>query len=1061
MPMPTDPGDWVTAADLANPDLCRDKAARSTTAHGTERASPASSRRTPTTAWASPAWTGTRALLPVRVLGKCVGYDSDILDGVTWAAGLPVPGVPANPNPAQVINLSLGGPDACRQALSRRLPAGARARRDARDRRRRRQRKRRRRARRRLPAAPKRSWWPRRRAPARWRATAISAPASRSRRRAVNDVASRRTRSSRFRTTGRRCRATTATATRRERASAAPIVSGVVSLMLSVAPNLTAAQVRALLRSSAKPFPAGSTCNTTMCGAGIVDARAAVAAAQARAAASGINYQGLWWRAGGHRIGLGHQSSRTRATRSSRPGTPTTPPGKAWWLSMLATRTTGENFSGVIYTTNGPPFNNNTNQTCVQSADGPSATARSSFTDANNGSFTYTVNAITQTKPLARYDLGTGPAPTCTYSDVTPDFAARDELPGPVVGRQRRRIGLGRQLRASGQRDLRDLVHLRRQQRAALAVRARDLRNGAATRARCTGRPARRSMPTMPASGSATPVGTASARLRRRQPRDVRLHDERAGRPAGLEPEQADHALPVRGRRAERSVTDIEGAAMSASTADDERETLRRLGIAAENPRRVPRADGLARRRRGDRIDQPGRRARRSRRCGSPMPPISRRCSRRRSPPRRRGAIVPAPKRGEAVRRLADLLREHKDALGTLVALENGKIKAEGDGEVQEMIDIADLAVGQSRMLYGKSIPSERPQHRMSEQWHPLGVVGVITAFNFPVAVWAWNAMLAAVCGNAVVWKPSPKTPLTAIAVQHLANRVDAGDAAAQRVRARDLRREAKHRRSPPIRASRWCRSPGPPRSDARSRASGRRRVSARRCSNAPATTRSSWPRMPTSISWFRRCCSAPSARPGSVARRRDASSCIARGRRKSCAALKHAYAQVAIGDSDASGDADGAADRRRGRRQLRTRAIVEARAAGGEVVCGGRVLPGPGFWVEPTIITGVDNAARVRPARDVCADPLRDSVRHAGRGDRAQQRRAPGTLVVDLHARRARRRGVRRRDRQRLRHRQRESRHVGRRDRRRVRRREGNRRRAARPGPTPGRRTCADRRTR
>jgi len=117
-------------------------------------------------------------------------------------------------------------------------------------------------------------------------------------------------------------------------------------------------------------------------------------------------------------------------------------------------------------------------------------------------------------------------------------------------------------------------------------------------------------------------------------------------------------------------------------------------------------------------------------------------------------------------------LREHKDALGTLVSLESGKIKAEGDGEVQEMIDIADFAVGQSRMLYGKSLHSERPAHRMYEQWHPLGVVGVITAFNFPVAVWAWNAMLASVCGNAVVWKPSPKALLSALAASHLAHRV-------------------------------------------------------------------------------------------------------------------------------------------------------------------------------------------------------------------------------------------------------------------------------------------------
>jgi aldehyde dehydrogenase (NAD+) len=134
--------------------------------------------------------------------------------------------------------------------------------------------------------------------------------------------------------------------------------------------------------------------------------------------------------------------------------------------------------------------------------------------------------------------------------------------------------------------------------------------------------------------------------------------------------------------------------------------------------------------------------------------------------------LVPAPKRGEAIRALADELRAHKDALGSLVALENGKIKAEGDGEVQEMIDIADFAVGQSRMLYGLAMHSERAQHRMYEQWHPLGVVGVISAFNFPVAVWSWNAFLAAVCGNATVWKPSPKTALCSVAVQRLCNRV-------------------------------------------------------------------------------------------------------------------------------------------------------------------------------------------------------------------------------------------------------------------------------------------------
>ena len=133
---------------------------------------------------------------------------------------------------------------------------------------------------------------------------------------------------------------------------------------------------------------------------------------------------------------------------------------------------------------------------------------------------------------------------------------------------------------------------------------------------------------------------------------------------------------------------------------------------------------------------------------------------------------VPAPKRGEAVRLLGEELRKHKDALGSLVSLEMGKIKPEGDGEVQEMIDIADFAVGQSRMLYGRTMHSERVRHRMYEQWHPLGVVGVISAFNFPVAVWAWNACIAAICGNVTVWKPSPRTPLCAVAVQHIVNKM-------------------------------------------------------------------------------------------------------------------------------------------------------------------------------------------------------------------------------------------------------------------------------------------------
>jgi aldehyde dehydrogenase (NAD+) len=134
--------------------------------------------------------------------------------------------------------------------------------------------------------------------------------------------------------------------------------------------------------------------------------------------------------------------------------------------------------------------------------------------------------------------------------------------------------------------------------------------------------------------------------------------------------------------------------------------------------------------------------------------------------------MMPAPARGEIVRELGNELRKYKDPLGRLVSLEMGKILSEGLGEVQEMIDMCDFAVGLSRQLYGPNMMSERPRHRMYEQWHPLGVVGVISAFNFPVAVWAWNAALAAVCGDTTVWKPSSSTPLTAVAVQNICNTV-------------------------------------------------------------------------------------------------------------------------------------------------------------------------------------------------------------------------------------------------------------------------------------------------
>jgi aldehyde dehydrogenase (NAD+) len=314
---------------------------------------------------------------------------------------------------------------------------------------------------------------------------------------------------------------------------------------------------------------------------------------------------------------------------------------------------------------------------------------------------------------------------------------------------------------------------------------------------------------------------------------------------------------------------------------------------------------------------------------------------------------VPAPRRGQAVRRYAELLREHRDALGSLVSLENGKIKAEGDGEVQEMIDIADFAVGQSRMLYGKTLHSERPSHRMYEQWHPLGVVGVVTAFNFPVAVWAWNAMLACVCGNAVVWKPSPKTPLCALAATHLAHRV-----------VRELK-------LPPVFAL----------------AIGGNELGAQLADDPRVSLLS----FTGSSRVGRIIAGAVSARFGNVLLECGGNNAVivaddadvdlvvpaivfgavgTAGQR--CTTTRRlivhrsryddvlaraaaAYRQVRIGDpmdpATLMGpliDADAVA--------LFDRAVAEARAAGGTVFCGGRAIAGAGCFVEPTIVTGIGN---------------------------------------------------------------------------------------------------------
>ena len=314
---------------------------------------------------------------------------------------------------------------------------------------------------------------------------------------------------------------------------------------------------------------------------------------------------------------------------------------------------------------------------------------------------------------------------------------------------------------------------------------------------------------------------------------------------------------------------------------------------------------------------------------------------------------VPAPKRGEAVRRFGELLREHKDALGTLIALENGKIKVEGDGEVQEAIDIADFAVGQSRMLYGRTIASERPQHRMMEQWHPLGVVGVITAFNFPIAVWAWNTMLAAVCGNATVWKPSPKTPLTAIAVQHLANRV-VGELALPPVfllavcDAERTRILAADRRVALVSFTGSSAVGG----DIATTVAGRFGKCLLECAGNNAVIVAADADLDLVV---------PSVLFGAVgtAGQRCTTTrrlLVQRSRvAEVLARLRDAYAQVRIGDPLDTATLMGPLIDAAAVENFR-RALGEALEAGGKIAFGGAVRPGPGFWVEPTIVANARN---------------------------------------------------------------------------------------------------------
>ena len=356
---------------------------------------------------------------------------------------------------------------------------------------------------------------------------------------------------------------------------------------------------------------------------------------------------------------------------------------------------------------------------------------------------------------------------------------------------------------------------------------------------------------------------------------------------------------------------------------------------------------------------------------------------------------VPAPKRGEAVRLLGEELRQHKSELGSLVSLEMGKIKAEGDGEVQEMIDIADFAVGQSRMLYGLQMHSERPNHRMFEQWHPLGVVGVISAFNFPVAVWAWNACLAAICGNVTVWKPSPKTALCAVAVQHICNRVlerhgyppifqlfiDAGSELA--VRFVDDRRTDLVSFTGSTAVGR----------DVGERVARRLGKSLLELGGNNAIIVDEFANLDLVVPAVVFGAVGTAGQRCTTTRRVFVhESRMAELERR----LTGAYQQVRIGDPLAQGTLMGPLIDAGAVARFES-AVAQAVASGGRLLCGGKRLERPGYFVEPAIVRGARRMGH-RAHRDLRAGAVPDPVQVARRGHRGAERRGTRPVVGHLH---------------------------------------------------------------
>jgi aldehyde dehydrogenase (NAD+) len=325
----------------------------------------------------------------------------------------------------------------------------------------------------------------------------------------------------------------------------------------------------------------------------------------------------------------------------------------------------------------------------------------------------------------------------------------------------------------------------------------------------------------------------------------------------------------------------------------------------------------------------------------------------------RRWRNVPPPVRGEVVRQIGLALRERKRDLGLLVTLESGKIRSEGEGEVQEMIDMCDFAVGLSRQLYGLTIASERPRHRMFEQWHPLGPIGIITAFNFPVAVWSWNAAVAAVCGDTMIWKPSPETPLTAVAVQHIVNRVMAAHGFDGVFNlclggASDVgERMIGDRRLPLISATGSCRM-GSRVGEVVAHRLGRTLLELGGNNGIIVTSGAN---LDLALRAILFAAVGTAGQRCTTLRRLFVHESIADSFLKR---LTKAYASIPIGNPWDDGVLMGPLINERAVRTM-LEAVETVQRQGGETLCGGRRLNRPGFFVEPTIVRAQPNMPIVR----------------------------------------------------------------------------------------------------